>query len=45
MAITSSPSACDPVLALLKAGGSYDDEQIVELLLQACFGGLAARSG
>jgi AcrR family transcriptional regulator len=37
--------ACDPVLALLKAGGTYDDEQIVELLLQACFCGVAARSG
>ena len=37
--------ACDPVLVLLKAGGSYDDEQIVELLLQACFSGIAARGG
>ena len=35
--------ACDPVVALLKSGGNYDDEQIVELLLQACFGGIAAR--
>lgn len=35
--------ACDPVLSVLKAGGSYDDERIVELLLATCFGGLQAR--
>jgi TetR/AcrR family transcriptional regulator of autoinduction and epiphytic fitness len=36
--------ACDPVLALLKAGGLYDDEQVVELVLATCFGGLEARA-
>lgn len=35
--------ACDPVLGLLKAGGNYDDERIVELLLSTCFDGLGAR--
>jgi hypothetical protein len=35
-------SACDPVLALLRQGGQYSDEQIVELLIATCFGGLAA---
>jgi TetR/AcrR family transcriptional regulator, regulator of autoinduction and epiphytic fitness len=35
--------ACDPVLAVLKAGGSYPDERIIELLLATCFGGLQAR--
>jgi AcrR family transcriptional regulator len=33
--------ACDPVLSLLKAGGQYEDEQIVEMLVLTCFGGLA----
>ncbi len=33
--------ACDPVLGLLKAGGQYSDEQIIEILLLSCFGGLA----
>lgn len=33
--------ACDPVLALLKAGGQYSDTQIIEMLLTTCFGGLA----
>lgn len=32
--------ACDPVLGLLKAGGEYSDERIVELLLSSCFDGL-----
>ena len=32
--------ACDPVLGVLKAGGNYDDERIVELLLATCFDGL-----
>ena len=32
--------ACDPVLSLLKAGGKYSDEQIIELLLTTCFDGL-----
>jgi AcrR family transcriptional regulator len=35
--------ACDPVLGLLKVGGSYADEQIIEMLLSACFDGLAGR--
>jgi len=34
--------ACDPVLGVLKAGGSYRDEEIVDWLLAACFDGLAA---
>ena len=33
--------ACDPVLSLLKAGGNYTDEQIIDMLLTACFRGLA----
>ncbi len=33
--------ACDPVLGLLKAGGSYTDEQIIDWLLSSCFDGLA----
>jgi TetR/AcrR family transcriptional regulator, regulator of autoinduction and epiphytic fitness len=33
--------ACDPVLSLLKAGGSYSDEQIVEMLMSTCFEGLS----
>lgn len=35
--------ACDPVLGLLKAGGQYSDEQIVDMLLRICFEGIAAR--
>jgi AcrR family transcriptional regulator len=34
--------ACDPVLGLLKAGGNYSDEQIIELLLGTCFEGLGS---
>ena len=33
-------TACDPVLALLKAGGNHDDARIVDMLVAACFGGL-----
>ncbi len=33
--------ACDPVLGLLKAGGQYDDERIITMLLGSCFNGLA----
>ena len=33
--------ACDPVLGVLKAGGNYTDEQIIELLLLTCFDGLS----
>jgi TetR/AcrR family transcriptional regulator of autoinduction and epiphytic fitness len=35
--------ACDPVLALLKEGGQYSDERIVEMLLATCFDGLSGR--
>ncbi|KNZ34162.1 MAG: TetR family transcriptional regulator [Methylibium sp. NZG] len=35
--------ACDPVLGLLKVGGNYSDEKIIEILLSACFNGLASR--
>ena len=35
--------ACDPVPGFLKAGGRYDDAQIVELVLGTCFNGLQAR--
>lgn len=34
--------ACDPVLGLLKAGGNYSNEQIIEMLLVTCFNGLGA---
>ena len=36
--------ACDPVLSLLKAGGKYSDEQIVDLLLTTCFDGLCGQA-
>jgi TetR/AcrR family transcriptional regulator, regulator of autoinduction and epiphytic fitness len=35
--------ACDPVLGLLKAGGNYSNEQIIEMLLSTCFEGLTGR--
>lgn len=35
--------ACDPVPGVLKAGGRYDDTQIVEWVLATCFNGLSAR--
>ena len=35
--------ACDPVLALLKAGGAHSDAQVIELLMSTCFDGLCAR--
>lgn len=35
--------ACDPVLGVLKAGGQYTDEQVIDLLVRTCFGGLATR--
>ncbi|MBL8331687.1 MAG: TetR/AcrR family transcriptional regulator [Rubrivivax sp.] len=35
--------ACDPVPGFLKAGGQYDDDQIVELMLRTCFDGLKGR--
>ncbi len=36
--------ACDPVLSVLKGGGTYSDEQIVEWLLASSFDGLARAS-
>jgi TetR/AcrR family transcriptional regulator, regulator of autoinduction and epiphytic fitness len=36
--------ACDPVLEMLKSGGQYSEERIVELLLATCFGGLRGRA-
>jgi AcrR family transcriptional regulator len=33
--------ACDPVLPMLKAGGRFSDEEVIELLLTTCFDGLA----
>jgi AcrR family transcriptional regulator len=35
--------ACDPVPGFLKAGGRFDDGQIVEMVLDTCFNGLRAR--
>ncbi len=32
--------ACDPVLGVLRAGGAYSDEQIVDWLVHTCFAGL-----
>jgi TetR/AcrR family transcriptional regulator, regulator of autoinduction and epiphytic fitness len=32
--------ACDPVLGVLRAGGNYSDEQIVDWLVQTCFHGM-----
>ncbi|MGA0609380.1 TetR/AcrR family transcriptional regulator [Caldimonas sp. KR1-144] len=34
--------ACDPVLGLLKAGGQYSDEQIIDWLVTSTFDGLGA---
>ena len=35
--------ACDPVPGVMKAGGQYDEEQIVEWVLSTCFDGLRTR--
>ncbi len=35
--------ACDPVLEFLKMGGQHDDAQIIDLVMNTCFDGLAAR--
>ena len=35
--------ACDPVLSLLKAGGNYSGDEIIEILLSSCFDGLRLR--
>lgn len=42
MLYTLFARACDPVLGLLKAGGNYSDEQIIEMLLTTCFEGLSS---
>jgi AcrR family transcriptional regulator len=34
--------ACDPVLGLLQAGGQYTEVQMIDWLVEATFGGLAA---
>ncbi len=36
--------ACDPVLAVLKAGGQYDEDQVVDWLTTTCFDGLRHRA-
>jgi len=43
MLYTLFARACDPVLGLLKLGGQYSDEQIIEMLVSTCFDGLARR--
>ncbi len=35
--------ACDPVSDFLKMSGAYDDDEIVELITETCFSGLATR--
>jgi len=35
--------ACDPVSDFLKLSGAYSDEEIVELITDTCFSGLATR--
>jgi TetR/AcrR family transcriptional regulator of autoinduction and epiphytic fitness len=35
--------ACDPVSDFLKLSGAYSDEEIVELITETCFSGLATR--
>ncbi len=35
--------ACDPVSDFLKLSGAYSDEEIVELINETCFSGLATR--
>ena len=35
--------ACDQVPGFLKAGGRYDDDKIVDLVLATCFNGLQSR--
>lgn len=37
--------ACDPVLSVLRAGGQYEDEQIIDWLMRTCFDGLGGRPG
>jgi TetR/AcrR family transcriptional regulator of autoinduction and epiphytic fitness len=35
--------ACDPVLAFLRAGGQYSDDQVIDVVLSTCFDGLVKR--
>lgn len=35
--------ACDPVLEFLKMGGQHSDAQIIDMVMDSCFEGLAAR--
>lgn len=36
--------ACEPVLSLLRAGGNYSDEQVIDMLLTTCFDALTGPS-
>lgn len=36
--------SCDPTFDLLRGSGIYSDEQVIDLLLRACFDGLASRA-
>jgi AcrR family transcriptional regulator len=36
--------SCDPTFDLLRDSGIYSDEEVIELLLRACFEGLASRA-
>jgi hypothetical protein len=36
--------ACDPVAGVLRAGGAYDDAQLIEWVLATSFDGLTARA-
>ena len=35
--------ACDPVLGFLRASGTYDDAEIIDMVIATCFDGLNAR--
>jgi TetR/AcrR family transcriptional regulator, regulator of autoinduction and epiphytic fitness len=37
--------ACDQVLQVLKAGGQYTDEQIIDFVVNSCFVGLVGHNG
>ena len=41
--VTLYARTCDPVLEFLRAGGQYDDAEVVELVLATCFDGLRQR--
>lgn len=36
--------ACDPVPAVLKSGGRFSDDQVVDWVLRTCFSGLTSRA-